>query len=555
MNVKIHLILFLLLGILPLAGADWRPAATEVGIYGHISFVDSGAMVLREDGSKDAAVVNLPLAPGDTLVTSANGRCELQFDNGTVVRLDKGTRLRLASVLAPSLTSDWKITTLELERGQLFALPQSYSREMFQVVTPNAAANMKSRVRATIRLDDNGGTSFFSDGGKFQLLYGADVRSLKIATVRSDRPLAITAANIPAAEVEERDIEFRAWNEYVDNHFKELHFGISKVPPKLKFGNSALTYWAEKWSSLFGEWIYDELFGYVWRPADDRFAYAERPFFHADFMRVGDVLFLVPQQEWSWVPAHMGTWVWMKRGWTWIPGDWFHSGVADYMGLYSYPINTHYYSFPTFDYYWHRYWHAQPGWPRRTLDKRSLQKPVLPGLPGPVIGLIKKVGKVPASQEGRRLAVEKVGTPIEAVKLPRALPVPLEPRLQAPVRGSVVKAGSLPDRHDNGVPGEAASGVLKRDWNPDSRWAARRFVTIQYTGNAVKCPELRLSSDDLRGVERAMLRDSARASHSVSSAKGSQSGASSGSTAGDRATEGSQGNSGERAKTDDDKGK
>ena len=337
--------------------------------------------------------------------------------------------------------------------------------------------------------------------------------------------------------MEKRDIEFRAWNEYVDNHFKELHFGISKVPPKLKFGNSALTYWAEKWSSLFGEWIYDELFGYVWRPADDRFAYAERPFFHADFMRVGDVLFLVPQQEWGWVPAHMGTWVWMKRGWTWIPGDWFHSGVVDYMGLYSYPIDTHYYSFPTFDYYWHRYWHAQPGWPRRTLDKRSLQKPVLPGLPEPVIGLLKKVGKVPASHEGRRLAVEKVGTPIEAVKLPRALPAPLKPRLQAPVRGAVVKAGSLPDRHDGGVPGEAASGVLKRDWNPDSRWAARRFVTIQYSGNAVKCPELKLSSDDLRGVERAMLRDSARASHSGYSDKRSQSGSSSSSTAGDRAAE------------------
>ena len=542
MYLKKHWILSLLLGSSLLAGL---PAATEVGIYGHISFVDSGATVLREDGSKDPAVVNLPVAPGDTVITSAGGRCELQFDNGTVVRLDKGSRLRLASVLAPSLTSDWKITTLELERGQLYALPQSYSREMFQVVTPTAAANLKSRARATIRLDIDGGTSFFSDGGKFQLLYGADIRSLKIATVKSDRPLAIGADNVPAAGVEKRDIEFRAWNEYVDNHFKELHYGISKVPPKLKFGNAALTYWAEKWSSLFGEWIYDELFGYVWRPADDRFAFAERPFFHADFMRIGDVLFLVPQQEWSWVPAHMGTWVWMKRGWTWIPGNWFHSGVVDYMGLYSYPIDTHHYSFPTFDYYWHRYWHAQPGWP-----KGYLHKPGVPALPDPVIGLLKKVGKVPASHEGRRLAVEKVGTPIEGVKLP---PAPLKPRLQAPVTGAVVKAGSLPARNNGGAPGRTAPGLLERDWNPDSRWAARRFVTIHYSGNAVVCPELKLSSDDLRGVERAMLRDSARNIHSGHS--DTRSSSSSSSTSGDRAASGSQDNSGERVKTDDDKGK
>jgi hypothetical protein len=272
-------------------------------------------------------------------------------------------------------------------------------------------------------------------------------------------------------------------------------------------------------------------------------------------MRVGDVLFLVPQQEWSWVPAHMGTWVWMKRGWTWIPGNWFHSGVADYMGLYSYPIDTHFYSFPTFDYYWHRYWHEQPGWPRRTLDKRSLQKPVHPGLPEPVIGLLKKVGKVPASHEGRRLAVEKVGTPIEAGKLPRIPPAPPKPRLQAPVRDSVVKAGPRAIRRDGAASGRTAPGVLKRDWNPDSRWAARRFVTIQYSENAVKCPELKLSSDDLRGVERAMLRDSARATHAAHSGATSQPGSSGSSSSGDRVAESPQANSGERVKTDDDKGK
>ena len=551
--VKKKYVIFSLLAAFSLLGTAIAVplAAAEGAIYGHISFVDNGALVLREDGSKDEAVVNLPLAPGDTLVTSAGGRCELQFDNGTVVRLDKGTRLRLATVLAPSLTSDWKITTLELERGQLYALPQSYSREMFQVVTPNAAANMKSRVRATIRLDNNGGTSFFSDGGKFQLLYGADVRSLKIATVKADRPLAITAANIPAAGVEKRDIEFRAWNEYVDNHFKELHFGINRVPPKLKFGNTALTYWAEKWSSLFGEWIYDELFGYVWRPADDRFAYAERPFFHADFMRVGDVLFLVPQQEWGWVPAHMGTWVWMKRGWTWIPGNWFHSGVVDYMGLYSFPIDAPYYSFPTFDYYWHRYWHAQPGWPQRTLNKRSLQKPVMPGLPGPVLGLIKKVGKAPDNHESRRLAIEKAGTAIDGVKLPAAP----KPRLQAPLPRADARTGALPVRKNGSAASEPGSGVLKRDWNPDSRWAAKRFMTIRYSGNAVLCPELNISSDTVPPATRARLRDSGRHEFSGSPAARSGQSTSSGSDTAVRGDNSSQTNSGERTKKDDGKGK
>ena len=499
MKLKNASLLSLLAGLILLA-ASLTAAANPV--YGHVSFVDNGAMVLREDGSKENAVVNLPLVTGDTIVTSAGGRCELQFDNGTVVRLDKGSRLRLATVLVPSLTSSWNITTLELERGQLYALPQSYAREIFQVITPNAAASLKTRVRAYIRLDDDGGTSFFSDGGKFQLLYGANSRSLKKATVKSNRPVAVSAGHTLATQVEKRGIEFMAWNEYVDKHFKELHYGVSKIPPKLKFGNTSLRYWAEKWSSRYGEWIYDELFGYVWRPADERFAYSARPFFHADFTRIGGELFLVPQQAWGWVPAHMGTWVWMDRGWTWVPGEWFHPGIVDYAGLYSYPLTGHYYGFPTFDYYWHKYRFWMSGWNYQAAGEPvSMNRPPRkPELPAALITLVKKVIKAPDGHEGKRLATNKAGTPIEGVKLPVA-----PKRSQwAPVADAAVKSGTATTPAQKGA-GMTGGIVLHRDWNPDSRWAARTGNTIVYSSsrNAVVCPELKISSDTMHVDRRA----------------------------------------------------
>lgn len=533
--------LFFLLAAIALSSA--MLPASEAAIYGHISFVENGAMVLRQDGEKDEAVVNLPLAPGDTVVTSGGGRCELQFDNGTVIRLDKGSRLRLATVLAPSLTSNWKITTLELERGQLYALPQTYGLELFQVVTANAAVNLKSRVRAFIRLDEDGGSSFFSDGGKFQLLYGQDSRALKQATVRSGKPVAVSAGHELSEKVEPRGLEFTAWNEYVDRHFQELHRGISKVPPKLKFGNPALTYWAEKWSSLYGEWIYDELFGYVWRPADDLFAHSARPFFHAGFTRIGSQLFLVPQQPWGWIPAHMGSWVWMKRGWTWMPGDWFHSGCVDYRGLYAHAIDSPYFGFPTFDYFWRRYFYFQPGqgngagepgWPNRPPKK--------PELPAPVITLIKKVVKAPDVNESKRLATGRETGPIEGVKLPTV------PKANLTVPRPGVSAA---DRSGNRA-GEPERLVLRHDWNPDSRWASRRHVTIHYDGNAVKCPELGASSNDRRSIGRAHIRDAVSRPPS-GQAEGSQSGQGAGDGAGDRAGDGSQSNAGERVRKDDGK--
>jgi hypothetical protein len=497
--------LALLAGFLPAAGS----------IYGHVSFVDNGAAILHEDGSQDDAVVNMPIIPGDTVLTSG-GRCELQFDNGTVVRLDKGSRLRIATVLAPSLTSSWQITTLELEKGQMYALPQSYRREMFQVTTPNAAASLKSQVRATIRLDADGGTSFFSDGGKFQLLYGADARSLKKATVRSNKPLAVSAAHALSAGVAQRGLEFMAWNEYVDNHFQQLHRGISKVPPKLKFGNSALTHWAEKWSSQFGEWIYDELFGYVWRPADDRFAHGHRPFLHASFTRVDGQLFLIPQEAWGWVPAHMGTWVWMKRGWTWIPGDWFHSGCVDYSGLYSLGIGGHYYGFPTFDYLWNRWrwqWHGamsrelhfRPG---GELPVERPKKPMPAPLPDALLRLLRKFDQAPASIESKRLAIEKAERKIDAGQLapvpaPRPQPAPTGPAPQADGPAGKAQPGKDVTR---GAATDPTGGLfsLKRDWNPDRIWAQRRGHGIRYSsgGNAVVCPELKGASGDRRSFRR-----------------------------------------------------
>lgn len=521
MRNKLLLLWMGLVGLVLLAG--FLPAAGS--IYGHVSFVDNGAAVLHEDGSQDNAVVNLPVAPGDTVLTSG-GRCELQFDNGTVVRLDKGSRLRIATVLAPSLTSSWRITTLELEGGQLYTLPQAYSREMFQVTTPNAAVSLKSQVRATIRLDADGGTSFFSDGGKFQLLYGADSRSLKKATVRSGKPLAVSAAHALSADVAKRGLEFTAWNEYVDNHFQRLHRGISKVPPKLKFGNAGLTYWAEKWSSLFGEWIYDELFGYVWRPADDRFAHEYRPFLHAGFTRIDGQLFLVPQEPWGWVPAHMGTWVWMKRGWTWIPGDWFHSGCVDYNGLYSLGIDSHYYGFPTFDYLWNRWrwqWHGamyrEPNFrPGGELPVERPKKPLPAGLPDALVRLIRKFDQAPADIESKRLTIEKADRKIDSGQL---TPAP-KPSLQVrpPATGPEPRADVLPGGAKPGNDRVAGAGKavtpntksgstdalisLKRDWNPDRLWAQRRGHSIRYSsiGNAVVCPELKGSPGNLRSLRR-----------------------------------------------------
>ncbi len=493
--------------------------------FGHVSFVDDQAVIIRSNQAEDTAVVNLPLVPGDTVVTGDNGRCELQFDNGTIVRLDKNSRLRITTVQAPTLTSRWKITTMHLLQGQLYTLPQTYNEEMFQIITPNAAAKLESRTAATIRVHADLSTSFFSDGGKFEVLYGSDPQSLNKARVKSGQALVIDAADLIAVSNEKRNLEFVAWNEYIDRHFKKLHQGISKLPPKLEFEDRNLQYWATRWSSFFGEWSYDEIFGYVWRPFSEQFARFDRPFFNADMVRVNGRLFLVPREPWGWVPAHMGTWVWLKRGWTWVPGSYFHSGVLEFFAENGciFPSFNYYFMFLYGDYdLWNVYYrYGRRAWQeeyyRKYPEKEKMPPPLdlLDRFPDELKKIFKRINHsaIAVTAAWLKPSLEQSGLDANKIHLPRVAPgSDRSPRMPGnPDRIVGLQAPSRPQAPAGRFSAEAAPRTdaharksAGRDWNPDRRWAAARGYRIVYSSsrNAVLCPELKIGSDRERVLAR-----------------------------------------------------
>jgi hypothetical protein len=545
-------------------------------IYGHISYVDKDATVIRQDKTEHKAVVNLPVAPGDQIVTSEKGRCELQFDNGTIIRLDNDSRLKVTTVLAPSLTSRWKITTFHLMRGELCSMNTNYNSEMFQIITPNAAFDFKKRTVTFIRLKDSGDTFVFAKKGKFKVMYGEDVDSLKTETIRANKGYTVTADHQLRIDEGKRDFDFVAWNEYVNRNFKDLHYGVSKVPKKIYRYNKALVYWAEKWSSLFGEWVYDDILGYVWKPADEYFAWSARPFFHANFTYVNGEMFVVPQQPWGWVPAHMGTWVWMKWGWTWVPGSAFSPGLYSgafsghsfmYPGSWYYPtlaywINTGY---GTYDLYYTYRDYGVKVWRENYQKKFNTYKkePGLKKFPKAIRELIGKLNKAPVRVVKERLGTEprsamigmkRVEPVLKSVK--PAVNVNRNKKIvstsaRARVNSDRISASSVVTRED-GIRSKEAKGFkfkaidkgsgggvrvpLKgfRDWNPDSRWAASSGYNIVYSSknNEVVCPDLGLTSKTISYAQRAALKGTSSLFRGRSSTKsGSSSSGSTGSTA------------------------
>lgn len=521
--MKTKMLLCILIGLGILGLTDVSAINEVISEYGHISLGDKTTTILHPDKTQEMATINLPIAPGDKVVTGPDGRCEIEFDNGSIVRLDNNTTLTITTLHAPTITTNQRVTTLSLTRGHIYAMIQSYDKEICQIITPHAAIHFKQGTAAFIRLTDSRDTYIQMDKGKCHVLYGEAIHSLKTTIITQGKDYLVSPIQGLMMVEEKKDVEFSRWNDDVNHHVQNLHQGINKIPKEIYRYNKGLVNWAEKWSNLYGEWLFDDLFGYVWKPADEIFSFSKRPFFHAGIVQLRGELFLVPQQSWGWVPAHMGTWVWMKWGWTWIPGDVFFSGVSRLAPFLQ--INTLDYwitlLYGNYNLYYNYRSEGKKSWRHYyqvTLQKEA-QKPTLKNLPNAIRTIIKDINKVPITTLQSKLGSNRPTPAIDKEKLTPYLERVLFPEARnSCVTYSQTEPANLSvlSNHPSNNPKNVKSRetILKemalkaaRDFNPDMKWAANHKLYIHYSSqqNAVVCPYLGLNSQSMSIHDRIAL--------------------------------------------------
>jgi uncharacterized membrane protein YgcG len=383
--------------------------------YGHISYVELKAdgrdpQVLREGGeAPEIASLNLPLGPGDTIRTSDVRRCEIQFDNGTIIRLDVDTELKIETIMAQSLSSAKKLSNLVLRRGQIYVMYKQYdSREIFQVLTPNAALKLKHNTVAMINMKDDGSTDLNVKYGRAYVLYGPNEKRLKEKIIYKDERFTVRQDNTFVFGAYTATTDFEAWNKVINDDFLELHKGKTTLPKPIQDLPAAVFYFAQKYANIYGEWIYDDYFGYVWRP----FMYhyypwgSWQPYVLGRWTNYNDQMYWVPEEPWGWIPYHLGVWHWdNKYGWVWLPGRMFAPawvGWAFYGGYFCWrpwtmwdwmwwPYNNYGYSYNYYQDYWGSFG-GSGGWGPQTpkqisketltkISKDQLQKPSKPSKP------------------------------------------------------------------------------------------------------------------------------------------------------------------------------
>ncbi len=481
----------------------------------HVSYLDGELTVTNRDGKEHSASLNFPVVSGDILRTAGEGRAEIQFGNGTLLRMDQSSELLVGTILAPILTSkNMKLTTVELKSGAVYVISNTYNSEVLQVVSADVAVKFPSNSNIEIRVEPQEGTRVASLWGKGDLLITTEDGNEQAYTLKSKSVIQVGKDGQLSSPARQPAGDFLAWNKDVDDNFKKLHEGKSFVPEKI-IRHGHLQRWAERWGSSFGTWEYDKMFGYVWKPDGFSMDPYRRPFYNGTLTEINGVQYVIPNEPWGWAPAHLGTWVFLKKwGWTWIPGqgmgEIFMPRVNTLMDWIwrIWGSSTYYYAYLDNGY---RAWQghhaseygagyklnldAAPTVVKTILKKMELSHPhrvkdMLAQQSDEFVNKDQHKAVIVAKTGFRPIDKDKIG---ESVKL---LPVDKDVAETEPKAQGVLKDGSA---------GQVIQ--LRHDWNPDRQWATQNRVQLLYSShsNSVIVPQKQLDSASMSSQQRSAI--------------------------------------------------
>jgi hypothetical protein len=264
-----------------------------------VSFLN-GDVTWRTDSSSDwsDATVNLPIREGAQISVPNDGRAEVQFDDGSLLRIAAGSVVTLQSLYSDS---QGEFTELALQSGTAtMHLMNQYG--VFQIDTPDGS--VKASGPARIRVDDTEDLKVGVQEGKATVTNSSGENTLHVGDFGE---LASAGASAKVMDLPEQD----AWDQFCDSRDQLVAQSDPDLPSDINLVAGDL--------NSYGSWSSDPDYGRVWYPAPTYAGW--RPYHDGRWVWVSPFGWTwVGSEPWGWAPYHYGTWVYRRRGWCWVPG-------------------------------------------------------------------------------------------------------------------------------------------------------------------------------------------------------------------------------------------
>ena len=273
----------------------------------YISYDDGGTVVRQgDDNNREIdARVNLPVFPGDEVITNRRGRTEIRLADGNVIGIDRATSILFKSVL-DSYDTESNDTIAELRYGKVAIDRVGDATESLRLDTPSASYFAGAEAVFSVESDSHGRDHLTVFDGSIEVRTPA-----RTSRVRAGE----------SADVDDRGL----YDLTSDEHTSADDFERWFLQRSEKFGNSNSRYldrslaYSDEDLSRSGSWTFISGFGWGWRPYVSA---GWRPYYNGQWATgPSGCLTWVSYEPWGWVPYHYGRWSFDPTyGWFWLPG-------------------------------------------------------------------------------------------------------------------------------------------------------------------------------------------------------------------------------------------
>ncbi len=321
------------------AAADSAEAPRPGVRVARLSDVEGTVQILRGDRTQfPQAVMNMPLAQGFQVKTGADGRAEIEFEDGSVARITPNSSLSIDRLDA---TSDGTLmTTLGQLSGLIYYELRSDPKTPFKVMVGDSAVTPTAN--STFRVDL--GTSpreLAVIDGRVQVQGASDSY---LAEVPQGKTMKFQPSGNAQYTIADGIMPngFDEWNDQRDQ--EAAREAQNQTPARVQQGGGSIMDSGFGWSDLdnSGGWYPLPGYGMVWQP------YGAGPGFDpygngmwADFGG-GFGYSWISGYPWGWLPFHYGMWSYIDGfGWGWMPCSYPFGGFGFGYGFGGYGYRGH----------------------------------------------------------------------------------------------------------------------------------------------------------------------------------------------------------------------
>jgi FecR protein len=298
-SIWITVAIFLLASVLAFSDSQVRAV--------RLSYVEGGVQITRGSAQEfDKAMVNLPITQGTQLRTMQDGRAEVEFEDGSTLRLAPNTLVEFPQLVLRE--SGGKASSVEVNKGMVYLDFSGEKQDEFAVQFGKEKIALARSAHFRIGVTD--------DAASVAVLKG-DIQvegPSGVLQVKKNQTGTFDFANnghaMLAKNIEEEPLD--SWDkQQTDYHVRYASNSYQSYSP-YAYGTADLSYYGNFFNAPgYGMMWQPYLVGAGWDPFMDG-AWAFYP---------GWGFGWVSAYPWGWTPYHYGTWMFLPGyGWAWQPG-------------------------------------------------------------------------------------------------------------------------------------------------------------------------------------------------------------------------------------------